>query len=177
MVLPTSTTSPWLRKDDLAWFLEYLADEVGPHRSQGVAQIQDCGDDEQPNCEAQDVYMEWDFEGIVKAKWVQGRLKGKTVKCNLSAFTEDKWALMGALHTYGVSYAEATALQLKQAAWHYLEAHCVEVNTCAQQCPVPLAHPHIREARLHIPLANQVIINATVVVGSDTAQLIGRCVA
>lgn len=64
MVLPTSTSALWLRKEDLAWFLEYLSDEVGPDGTQGVAQIEDCGDDdEQPNCEAQDVYM----NGISKA--------------------------------------------------------------------------------------------------------------
>ena len=133
MVLPTSTSSLWLRKDDLQWFLEYLADEVGPNGTQGVAQIQDCGGDEQPNCEAKDVCMEWDFEGIANATWAQGPLQGKSVKCKVSAFTEEKWTKMDAVHTYGVSYAEATALHLKQAAWHYLEAHCDEVNTSAQQ--------------------------------------------
>ena len=77
--------------------------------------------------------MEWDFAGIVMAKWVQGPLAGKTVKCYVSAFTEDRWAKMDAVHTYEVAYADASALQIKQAAWHYVEAHCVEVNKSAQQ--------------------------------------------
>ena len=76
--------------------------------------------------------MEWDFEGFAKAKWVQGPLEGKTVKCKVSAFTEEKWAQMDAVHAYPVSFSEATAVHLKQAAWHYLEAHCVEVNQSAK---------------------------------------------
>ena len=133
MVLPTSTSSIWLRKEDLPWLLEYLRDEVGPDGSQGVAQIDDADDEEVPNCAAAGVYMEWDFAGGVIAKWVQGPLKGKTVRSTLSAFTEEKWKKMDAVHFYGVAYAQAGPRQIKQAAWHLVEAHCVEANESAQQ--------------------------------------------
>ena len=65
MVLPTSTNTIWIRKEDLGWFLEYLADEIGPEGSQGVAQVGEGGGDGEPNCAAENVYMEWDFVDTV----------------------------------------------------------------------------------------------------------------
>ena len=128
LVLPASTNSIWLRQGDLPWFLEYLADEVGPAGSHGVPPIEGGGCDDEPNCAAENVYMEWDFVDTVSAKWVQGPLKGKTVKTTVSTLTEEKWSKMDALHTYGVSFEDANPLDLKQAAWHYVEAHCIVVN-------------------------------------------------
>ena len=133
MVLPASTNALWLRKDDLQWFLGFLFDEIGPGGTQGVARVRDDAVQEPPNCKADHVYMEWDFEGIVMAKWVHGPLVGKTLTCHVSTFTEDKWAKMDVVHTYGVAYADASALHIKQAAWHYVEAHCIEVNKSTQQ--------------------------------------------
>ena len=116
-------------------FLEYLADEVGPSGAKGVAQIEsDTEEDEEvPNCAAEGVCIEWDFQDAVIAKWVQGPMTGKTVRSTLSAFTEDKWMKMDAVHSYGVAYAGASSRQIKQAAWHLVEAHCVYVNQSAKQ--------------------------------------------
>ena len=136
MVLPTSTNTIWISKEDIAWFIEYMADEVGPEGSQGVPQVGEGGGDDEPNCAAENVYMEWDFVDTVSAKWVQGPLQGKSVQTTVSTLTEEKWSKMDALHAYGVSFENASPLQLKQAAWHYVEAHCIAVNAPG---PSPIA--------------------------------------
>ena len=126
LLMPLSTNALWIRKDDVPWMIEYLADEVGPSGSQGVPLIDDQDEDE-PNCKAAGVYMEWDFDDTVTAKWVSGPSAGKVVRSLISAFTAEKWAAMDAIHNYGVPYDNANREQLKQAVWDFVENHCVQL--------------------------------------------------
>ena len=132
-----STNAIWLREQDLAWLLEYLADEVGPEEAQGVPKTVSPDAVDAPNCLAENVYMEWDSNDTVSAKWVQGPLKGKTVQTTVSTFTEEKWSKMSALHAYDVPFGDATPLHLKHAAWHYVDAHCIQVNASVEAGATP----------------------------------------
>ena len=87
---------------------------------------------DEPNCKAENVYMEWDYVDTIIAKWVRGPLEGKIVQTALTTFTADKWAKMNALHGYGVPFERASALHLKNAAWHYVEAHYIQINASVE---------------------------------------------
>ena len=59
-------------------------------------------------------------------------MEGKIVQTTLSTFTADKWSKMNALHGYDVPFERANAVHLKNAAWHYVEAHCIQINASVE---------------------------------------------
>lgn len=128
LLLPMSTNSLWIRKDDIAWMIEYLADEVGPNGSQGVPTF-DGGVADEPNCKAEGVHIWWDWhaDDQWEATGLSGPLQDKTFTCCIATFTEAKWAIVDAINSYGVSYSDANRDQLKQAAFDYIENHCVQL--------------------------------------------------
>ena len=59
---------------------------------------------------------------------MSGPLKGKTVRCELDAFTQKKWDHVDALKDYGVAFQRADPLERKRAAWDFVLDHCARVS-------------------------------------------------
>ena len=115
-------------EDDISWMIEYLVDGVGHDGSQRVPMF-DGGDTDKPNCNATGVYIEWDHHDGHQwiATGLSGPLKGKSFKCSFTTFTEAKWNAVDAIHSYGIPYRDTFRHHIRQAAFHYVENHCVQL--------------------------------------------------
>ena len=82
---------------------------------------------EEPNCKATGVFITWDDSGggAWSAKGVSGPLEGRVMRCDLESFSVQKWDKVDAIHKYGVEYGAANRAQLRNAAFHYVENHCL----------------------------------------------------
>ena len=133
MLMPMSTNALWIRKADVPWLIEYLADECGPRGSQGVAMLDDGAEDSDATVVAdaavavhgRPYHLEWDFDDTVTATWVDGPLKGTLpVESSIKEFTFPKWTIVDAIHTYGVTFDAANPGQLRQAVYDFVAHHC-----------------------------------------------------
>ena len=111
--------------------IQYLVDEVGPGGSQAVPMLED-DDGELPNCKATGVFINWDDGEFVRggawsAKGVSGPLQGRVFTCALDTFSEEKWDIVDAIHKYGVEYGAANRKQLRDAAFDFIENHCLNL--------------------------------------------------
>jgi hypothetical protein len=121
-LLGLSTNQVWLPLPDVPWLLTWLADAVStggvptPPASQLLAN----------SPAVAGVNFKWDFvsEDSWEAVIITGPDKGTKITASVSAFNEDKWNEVDAIHQYGVSFAESTYEQRKAATLHFLEAHC-----------------------------------------------------
>ena len=79
------------------------------------------------NCTIDGIYIEWDHTAAtatLTATGVSGPLQGRIFNLPLANFTETKWDVVNAIHTYGVTFSKANAEQIKAAAWNYIEWYC-----------------------------------------------------
>ena len=133
-VMADGTNQLWVLKEDLPWLLATLADECGYG---GVPVANDCAAVADGICPAAPgVNIKWDFQssdGWI-ASFVHGPLLGQpSVACKVSKFSQEKWDKVNATHTYGKEYAHAAPSDLKNAAYDYIVAHCVELIKTASQ--------------------------------------------
>ena len=134
MLMALSTNAMWMRKDDIPWLVEYLADECGPSGSQGVAMLDDgAGDptdatvvaDAEDAADTRPYRLEYDFGDVVAAFWVHGPLKGTPpVASSIKEFTLQKWKTVDAIHGYGVTFDEASRDEIVTAVFDFVESHC-----------------------------------------------------
>ena len=122
-LLGLSTNQVWLPLPDVPWLLTWLADAVStggvptPPTSQLTA-----------NCPAvAGVNFKWDFDDSWEAVILTGPETGTKIKASVSAFNEDKWNVVNAIHNYGVTFAASTPDQRKAATLQFLEAHCKRI--------------------------------------------------
>jgi hypothetical protein len=121
-LLASSTTTMWLSERDVEWLVTCVADE---YQTGGVPLDQPAvaGDEEEGNCAAPGVRIQWDFEGAWEATMLRGEQQGQTCKSMVEKLNLDKWTAADAVHHYGTDFGSATPKQLKQATFDFLELH------------------------------------------------------
>ena len=97
------------------------------------------GETNASNCKADGVRMTWDFEDCWTATGTEGPLEGKSFRCKVSTLTPEKWLAVAATRSYsGVSFELASPSQRKQAAYDYLEDHCLQCIESVTSTPETL---------------------------------------
>ena len=136
-VLPTSTSTLWIHRDDVPWMVAYIVDEVA---FGGVEDTEDPDGETQhiqtphatkaavaaPSCRTPGLHIRWDFKAsdVWLASWVDGPLVGcQDVSSCVSKRSEEKWNHVRSENIDLGAFASATEREQTNAVWRLLEMH------------------------------------------------------
>lgn len=137
-IFATGTNVLWVCLSDLAWLVEWLADEIA---CGGVAlDTGDIGSSSADVAVAADVLPEeiavkWDFAGAWEARVPRGRLEGQVIRSRPDKFCAKKWAAVAEACGFAHSLCEATPEQRSTACRRFLAQSVADLANSAPEPP------------------------------------------